>query len=129
MTGTAMTEADEFMKIYKLEVVAIPTNRPVNRVDYHDRIYKTVDDKYDAIVEEIHDIHTKGRTSDPFVLEPVLRSLMAVRRKQNQPVDLIEKALAEFNGGEGKGEPMASLRRRAGKPRARAAGPGRHDLD
>ncbi len=106
MTGTAMTEADEFMKIYKLEVVAIPTNRPVNRNDHHDRIYKTVDDKYNAIVEEIHDVHTKGRTSDPFVLEPILKSLKSIRQRQGQPIDLIEKALAEFNGGEGKGDLM-----------------------
>src|SRR6266702_3649914 len=56
MTGTAMTEADEFMKIYKLDVVSVPTNRPVNRRDYNDRIYKTVEDKYKWIVEEIHDI-------------------------------------------------------------------------
>jgi preprotein translocase subunit SecA len=54
MTGTAMTEADEFMKIYKLEVLAIPTNRPVNRVDHNDKIYKTAEDKYRAIVDEIH---------------------------------------------------------------------------
>ncbi len=106
MTGTAMTEADEFMKIYKLDVVAIPTNRPVNRVDHHDRIYKTVDDKYNAIVEEIHDIHTKGRPSDPFVLESVLKNLKPIVAKQNRSTELLEKALAEFKGGDGTGQLM-----------------------
>ncbi len=107
MTGTAMTEADEFMKIYGLEVVAIPTNRPVNRPDFHDRIYKTVDDKYSAIVEEIHDIHTKGRPNDPFFLEPVLRTLRPIMAKQGRSTQLIDKALEEFNDGRGAGEMMA----------------------
>ncbi|HUS47229.1 MAG TPA: SEC-C metal-binding domain-containing protein, partial [Phycisphaerae bacterium] len=53
MTGTAMTEANEFLKIYKLDAAAVPTHRPVNRVDYDDRIYAEIDAKYDAIVEEI----------------------------------------------------------------------------
>ncbi|MGC9454427.1 MAG: preprotein translocase subunit SecA [Phycisphaerae bacterium] len=53
MTGTAMTEAHEFMKIYDLDVVSVPTHRPVNRVDHDDRIYGEVDPKYDAVVEEI----------------------------------------------------------------------------
>ncbi len=106
MTGTAMTEADEFMKIYKLDVVAIPTNRPVNRMDFHDKIYKTVDDKYDAIVEEIHDIHTKGRPSDPFALEPVLKNLRPIVEKNGQSTEQIDRALAEFNGGKGSDELM-----------------------
>jgi len=106
MTGTAMTEADEFMKIYNLEVVAIPTNRPVNRADFHDRIYKTVDDKYNAIVEEIHDVHTKGRPADPFYLEPILQSMRPILAKQNRPTELIDKALEEFNDGRGTGELM-----------------------
>jgi len=61
MTGTAMTESDEFMKIYDLEVVAVPTHRPVNRVDYNDRIYRTAAEKFDAIVEEIREYCFKGR--------------------------------------------------------------------
>ena len=108
MTGTAMTEADEFMKIYTLEVVAIPTNRPVNRMDFHDRIYKNVEDKYNAIVEEIHDMHTKGRPNDPFVLEPVLENLRPILARQGRPTKLIDDALAEFNGGRGAGELMAA---------------------
>jgi preprotein translocase subunit SecA len=107
MTGTAMTEADEFMKIYKLDVVAIPTNRPVNRVDHHDRIYKNVDDKYNAIVEEIHDVHTRGRPSDPFVLEPALKNLVPIMAKQGRPTEQLSAAIKEFDGGQGKGELMA----------------------
>ncbi|MBK8266909.1 MAG: SEC-C domain-containing protein [Planctomycetes bacterium] len=107
MTGTAMTEADEFTKIYNLDVVSIPTNRPVNRVDHHDRIYKTVDDKYNAIVEEIRDIHSKGRTSDPFTLEPVLKNLKSILTKQGRSTEKIEAALAEFKGGDGTGNQMA----------------------
>ncbi|HUT01435.1 MAG TPA: preprotein translocase subunit SecA [Phycisphaerae bacterium] len=56
MTGTAMTEAGEFMKIYKLDVASVPTHRPVNRRDQNDRIYGTVDAKYDALVEEINTV-------------------------------------------------------------------------
>jgi len=66
MTGTAMTEAEEFSKIYGLDVVAIPTNRPVNRVDHNDKIYRTIDNKYEMIVEEIHEMHRRGRPADPF---------------------------------------------------------------
>jgi len=110
MTGTAMTEADEFMKIYDLDVVSIPTNRPVNRQDHHDRIYKTVADKYEAIVEEIHDIQTRGRPDDPYLLEPVLKNLMPILQKNGQSTQKIESALAEAYSkkeGEGTGRYLA----------------------
>ncbi|MBN1943277.1 MAG: preprotein translocase subunit SecA [Phycisphaerae bacterium] len=61
MTGTAMTEADEFMKIYKLDVAAIPTHRPVNRADHNDLIFGEVEGKYKALVEEINTVSKKGR--------------------------------------------------------------------
>jgi len=61
MTGTAMTEAEEFHKIFALDAAAVPTHRPVNRIDHEDRIYADIDAKYDAIVEEIHDVCMKGR--------------------------------------------------------------------
>ncbi|MDP3910272.1 MAG: preprotein translocase subunit SecA [Gemmatimonadales bacterium] len=60
MTGTAETEETEFHQIYKLEVVVIPTNRPVRRVDKHDLVFKTRKDKYDAIMEEIDRQHQRG---------------------------------------------------------------------
>jgi len=61
MTGTAATEAEEFMKIYKLEVVVIPTNEPCIRQDLEDIIYKTMREKFSAIVQEINDISAAGR--------------------------------------------------------------------
>lgn len=61
MTGTAATEADEFMNIYKLEVVVIPTNEPCIRDDREDVIYKSLKEKFTAIVEEINEISSAGR--------------------------------------------------------------------
>ncbi len=61
MTGTAMTEANEFWKIYKLDVVAIPSNRPMKRINHPDVIYRSVPEKYNAVVEEIRTVHTTGR--------------------------------------------------------------------
>ena len=61
MTGTAETEAGEFWEIYKLDVVTIPTNRPIARVDLNDRVYRTRGEKYDAIIEEIVRLHEIGR--------------------------------------------------------------------
>ncbi|MCX7947136.1 MAG: preprotein translocase subunit SecA [candidate division WOR-3 bacterium] len=61
MTGTAITEAAEFWDIYKLDVIAIPTNKPVRRIDYVDIIFKTKKDKYLAVVDEIERWHKLGR--------------------------------------------------------------------
>ena len=61
MTGTAATEAEEFHKIYKLEVIAVPTNKPMIRKDYPDSVYKTERAKYEAIVKEIETLHKKGQ--------------------------------------------------------------------
>src|SRR5581483_9244645 len=61
MTGTAETEASEFFDIYKLGVLTIPTNRPVQRKDGNDSVYKTRREKYNAVVKEIKDTHGKGR--------------------------------------------------------------------
>ena len=61
MTGTAVTESEEFMKIYKLEVVVIPTNEPCIRDDVEDVIYKTMREKFSAIVDEINEISASGR--------------------------------------------------------------------
>src|SRR2546430_17316605 len=60
MTGTAETEEAEFWDIYKLDVVVIPTNRAVRRVDQHDLIYKTRREKYNAIMDEIDRQHQRG---------------------------------------------------------------------
>lgn len=61
MTGTAMTEADEFMEIYGLGVVEVPTNRPIARVDQNDLVYRTAREKFDGVVEEIKEAHKKGQ--------------------------------------------------------------------
>ncbi|MSR59853.1 MAG: preprotein translocase subunit SecA [Planctomycetaceae bacterium] len=61
MTGTAMTEANEFWKIYKLDVVACPTNQPLSRFNYADVIYRSEGEKFKAVVEEIRQFHESGR--------------------------------------------------------------------
>ena len=61
MTGTAITEAGEFWDIYKLDVVEIPTNRPIARNDMNDRVYKTQREKYKAVIEEIEKMRNSGR--------------------------------------------------------------------
>jgi len=61
MTGTAMTEAEEFLKIYSLDVVAIPTNRPMKRINFPDSIYGTEKEKWDAVIQEIVEVHATGR--------------------------------------------------------------------
>ena len=74
MTGTAMTEEDEFRTIYSLDVVPIPTNRPVQRVDYADMIYSTVEGKKKAIVNEVVERHAKG--------QPILIGTVTVERSE-----------------------------------------------
>ena len=61
MTGTALTEESEFREIYALDVVEIPTNRPMIRADHHDIVYKTVNGKYNAVVEQVKECHAKGQ--------------------------------------------------------------------
>eukprot|EP01036_Dinobryon_divergens_P035055 gene35055-45377_t len=61
MTGTAQTEAEEFMEIYGLGVVEVPTNRPVARLDEHDQVYRTAKEKYDGIVRTIKEANAKGQ--------------------------------------------------------------------
>ena len=84
MTGTAETEADEFHQIYKLDVVVIPTNRPVRRVDDNDLIYKTQREKYNAIIAEIEDCHQRG--------QPVLVGTISVETSE-----LISRMLRRLN--------------------------------
>jgi len=74
MTGTAMTESEEFMKIYKLDVVRIPTNRAVVRQDYEDLIFMNEPAKWNAIVEQIKDCHEKG--------QPVLVGTTSVEKSE-----------------------------------------------
>ncbi|OEU76755.1 MAG: preprotein translocase subunit SecA, partial [Desulfobacterales bacterium C00003060] len=75
MTGTADTEAAEFKKIYNLDVMVIPTNEPMIRLDYPDVIYKTEAEKFEAAVDEIRELHKKG--------QPVLVGTISVEKSEN----------------------------------------------
>ncbi len=74
MTGTASTEADEFFEIYGLEVVEVPTNVPVARIDCDDEVYRTVEEKYAAIVETIEDCRKRG--------QPVLVGTVSIEKSE-----------------------------------------------
>ncbi len=74
MTGTAMTEEDEFRQIYKLDVIAIPTNRPVQRIDHHDQVYRTEMGKFNAIIDQIVECHAKG--------QPVLVGTISIEKSE-----------------------------------------------
>ncbi|WP_397321241.1 preprotein translocase subunit SecA [Pediococcus acidilactici] len=74
MTGTAQTEAEEFREIYNMEVVSVPTNRPVVRDDRPDLLYPTLESKFKAVVKEIKKLHTKG--------QPVLVGTVAVETSE-----------------------------------------------
>jgi preprotein translocase subunit SecA len=82
MTGTADTEAEEFHKTYKLSVVTIPTNKPIQRVDFQDLVYKTEREKFTAVVNELLDMHEKGR--------PVLVGTTSVE-KSNAVAKILKK--------------------------------------
>ncbi|MGN0642176.1 MAG: preprotein translocase subunit SecA, partial [Huintestinicola sp.] len=74
MTGTAMTEEDEFREIYKLDVIEIPTNRPVKRIDHPDVVYKTEAGKFNAAIEQIVECHEKG--------QPVLVGTISIEKSE-----------------------------------------------
>ncbi|MDE7226461.1 MAG: DEAD/DEAH box helicase, partial [Ruminococcus sp.] len=74
MTGTAMTEEDEFKEIYKLDVIAIPTNKPVIRVDHNDQVYSSEKGKYSAIINKIIECHDKG--------QPILVGTVSIEKSE-----------------------------------------------
>jgi preprotein translocase subunit SecA len=74
MTGTALTEEDEFMQIYKLDVIEIPTNKPVIRVDHPDVVYKTEAGKFRAVIAQIKEAHEKG--------QPVLVGTISIEKSE-----------------------------------------------
>jgi len=74
MTGTAVTEAEEFHKIYKLEVVIIPTNKPMARKDNSDKIFKNEEAKFNAVVKEVEELHKEGR--------PILIGTVSVEKSE-----------------------------------------------
>ena len=85
MTGTADTEAEEFAKIYSLDVVSIPPNRRMQRIEYPDLVYRTEQEKWDAIVAEILDEHQKGR--------PVLVGTVSIEKSERLSVLLDRRGL------------------------------------
>ena len=74
MTGTALTEAEEFEAIYNLDVVEIPTNKPVIRIDHPDAVYKNLDAKYRAIIRQVKECHAKG--------QPVLVGTISIEKSE-----------------------------------------------
>jgi len=74
MTGTAMTEEDEFKEIYKLDVISIPTNKPVIRVDHNDQVYSSEKGKYSAIIDKIIECHEKG--------QPILVGTVSIEKSE-----------------------------------------------
>ena len=74
MTGTAMTEEEEFREIYKLDVIAIPTNKPVARIDHPDVVFKTEKGKFNAVIEQIIECHEKG--------QPVLVGTVSIEKSE-----------------------------------------------
>ncbi len=116
MTGTAMTEADEFMKIYKLEVIAIPTDKPIRRIDYNDKIYRAVANKFDAIVGEVQSYSQDGFPSDQWsqldMLKHAQRTLRDMKEADVEPEEcerqlgIIAEAIGAFRDGEGDEEAL-----------------------
>src|SRR5690606_5035222 len=88
MTGTALTEAEEFGNIYGLEVTDIPTNLPVQRIDEDDEVYRTVEEKYRAIIQEIRDTHAKG--------QPVLVGTTSIEKSELLAELLRKEGIKDF---------------------------------
>ena len=88
MTGTAKTEATEFTEIYGLNIVTVPTNRPKQRIDYPDAIYKTVNGKYRAVIEQVLECHKNG--------QPVLVGTVSVEKSETL-AKMLQKYTRDFN--------------------------------
>ena len=88
MTGTADTESVEFKEIYGLEVVVIPTNQPMIRIDNHDVVYKTEDEKFDAVIEEIRDCNERG--------QPVLVGTVSIEKSERVADKLKKTGVKHF---------------------------------
>ena len=92
MTGTAMTEAGEFMDIYNLDVIEIPTNRPIQRQDADDEVYRTADEKDRAIVTQIAECHMKG--------QPVLVGTVSIEKSEELDAKLRDRNYIRETGQE-----------------------------
>ena len=110
MTGTALTEANEFRDIYNLEVVAIPTNNTVTRIDQDDEIYRTNEEKYDAIVNEIENSHKKS--------QPILVGTVSIEKSEHLATVLKKKGIKHHVLNAKYHEQEAFIIAQAGKPGA-----------
>lgn len=110
MTGTAETEAEEFYKIYKLDVVVVPTNKPMVRKDKQDLIYKTIDGKYNAIAEKIGEANKKG--------QPVLVGTVSIEKSEKLSKLLRQKGIKHEVLNAKHHEREAAIIAQAGQPGA-----------
>ena len=110
MTGTAVTEAEEFFKVYKLEVVAVPTNKPMVRHDAPDFVYKTEAGKFKAVVEHIQELHEQRR--------PVLVGTGSIERSEHLSQMLQRRGIAHEVLNAKNHEREAEIVSQAGKPGA-----------
>ncbi|MDO5630828.1 MAG: preprotein translocase subunit SecA [Paracoccus sp. (in: a-proteobacteria)] len=110
MTGTAATEAEEFAEIYKLGVVEVPTNRPIQRLDEHDRVYRTADEKYAAVVEAIKEANAKG--------QPILVGTTSIEKSEMLSGILTREGIAHNVLNARQHEAEAQIVADAGKPGA-----------
>jgi preprotein translocase subunit SecA len=110
MTATAHTEAEEFKKLYKLEVVRIPTNNPVIRIDLQDRYFKTEEDKLQAIVDDIRECHTQG--------QPVLIGTRSVEKSEYLSILLKEQNISHSVLNAKNHSEEADIIKNAGQPYA-----------
>jgi preprotein translocase subunit SecA len=89
MTGTASTEAQEFLDIYKMDVVEIPTNRPIARIDDDDEVYRTADEKNQSIIRQIEDCHRRG--------QPILVGTVSIEKSETLS-ELLKAHKLEIDG-------------------------------
>jgi preprotein translocase subunit SecA len=134
MTGTAETEAGEFWDIYKLDVVVIPTNRPITRIDHQDVVYRTIREKFNAVVQEVVDLTEKGRpvlvgTTSVEISELLSRMLQLRKIKHNVLNAKQHQREAEIVAEAGKSGTVTIATNMAGRgtdikltPESRAAG-------
>ena len=85
MTGTALTEEEEFREIYSLDVVVIPTNKPMIRVDHHDRVYKNENGKFSAVLAQVEECHEKG--------QPILVGTISIEKSERLSALLKRKGI------------------------------------
>ena len=107
MTGTAATEAEEFDKIYKLDVVTIPTNQPMIREDDADLVYRTENAKFEAVAEEVEELHAEG--------QPVLVGTVSIEKSEYLS-DLLERTRHPAPGAKREAPREGSRDRRPGGP-------------